>query len=97
MKYPDTITCPRCGRENVKVNHDNEERMVTHLVPNGFMEPGDIEAAVNTAEAMAETSGRPAVIVPTKNRPRCRASSRRPENARIPGSLGGRGDLRLKR
>ena len=77
MEYPDTITCPRCGREDTKINHDNEERMVTHLVPVGFMK---------------ETSGRPAV-----NRPRCRASSRRPENALIPGSIRGREDLRLKR
>lgn len=30
-------------------------------------------------------------------RPRCKASKRRPENARIPGPLRGREDLRLER
>jgi len=95
--YSDFVTCPRCGREDTKVNHDNEERMVTHVVPAGFMEADDIAAAVNTAEAMKESSGQPVAIVPTKNRPRCRASNRRPENALIPGSIRGREDLRLKR
>lgn len=40
MKYPDAVTCPKCGRENVEVNHDNEERMVSHTVPRA--EPGDV-------------------------------------------------------
>ncbi len=97
LEYPDFVTCPRCGRENVKINH-GKEQMVTHVVPTGFVDPEVISDAVDAAEALKDSSGHPVAIFPTTNkRPGCKASKRRPENALIPGSLRGRGDLRLKR